>query len=195
MKRLALAIILALVPSMASADCIATTMNGLAIAQTGDILSTNGPVTSFFPGGFQTQNAGKCNGPDLPVVPGAPPCRIIEGVLVTSRAGCVKSVYTGFGCGTLVHLAIRLPENAIVGGQLRRAYRTKDPTDRASYLAIANMWRKDLCFLDGAISFGYAGIVWPNNLRADYDIAKRGAAVSPGTIVPQFNVTVRRWSF
>lgn len=166
--RYALAVLLILaLGAPAQADCIARSLNILAVVQTADVLTTNGPVTRTFPGGFLTQNnAAGCG------LPGAAACKYTEGDHLASRAGCVKSLGTDAACAITVNFALREAEYlALHGG-----------TDAA---------RKDVCFVNYLGAIFYAGIVIPNNLRTIYDIKRNGAFIRN----PNVQFTFRRWNF
>lgn len=168
MRLLALALLLVLIPSVASADCIASSLNILATVQAADVITTSGPQVRGFPGGFLAQNNKAGCG-----LAGALPCQYIEGDPLAARSGCVKSLATDAACAAGINLALRETE----------------------YLALhhgTEAARKNVCFLNYIGAFFYAVIVIPNNLRADYDIQKRGAFIrNPSSL--QF--ALHRWTF
>ena len=165
MKRLALALAMILVPAIAQADCIASSANLLAVAQMGDVITTNGPVTRVFPGGFLTQNniAG-CG------QPGAAPCQYVEGDPIASRSGCVKSFATDIACASAINVAVREGEWALT--------RHNDAG------------KKNFCFLNYIATAFYAIIVWPNNLRAVNAIHQNGAFVKNPSLAANFRFRI-----
>ena len=150
---ISLAIALAFAPSAAQADCIARSLNALAFVQSGDVFTTSGPITRTFPGGFVTQDQLVLHCVPLNTAPTKDKCPVYEIDPIARRSGCVNSLLADAACATAINSALRATEYA----SLRHASaRTRARVCAVNYLAAA----------------GYMALIWPNNFRVDYALAK-----------------------
>lgn len=169
-RALALALVLALAPGVAQADCIARSLNALGVVQAGDAFSTSGPVLQHFPGGFVTQDQKVVGCVPVGSAPGpGGPCAFYEADPIARRSGCVSSNLADVACATAVNLALRASEYA--------ALRHAPPRTR-----------RVVCTLNYAVALGYMALIWPNNLRTDFDLA---AATARSRRTP--SLVLRAW--
>ncbi|MDP9025486.1 MAG: hypothetical protein M3N13_08945 [Candidatus Eremiobacteraeota bacterium] len=128
-------------------------MNALAFVQAGDVVTTSGPITHNFPGGFVTQDQLVLRCVPLNTPPTVKTCPVYEIDPIVRRSGCVNSFATDAICAGFVNGAVRAAEYQWVRNASPRA-------------------RKRICLLNYLVAAGYMAWIRPNNFRVDYALAR-----------------------
>jgi hypothetical protein len=138
----------------AQADCIARSLTALAIVQGGDVVTTSGPITRSFPGGFVTRDQLVIHCIPFDTAPTPQLCPYsYEADPIARRSGCVNSLAANAFCATVINLAARKAEYA----WLRNA---------------SPLTKNRVCLANYVVALAYMALIWPDNFRLDYALAK-----------------------